>query len=161
MIVSFRVGNFLSFASEQSLSFRASSDQSHRESHCVRTPFPALPRLTRTALIIGANASGKSNLLLALRTMRELVLHSTEFTQLNLRNISSPLGLPATRLCQRLSISNCCCTTSATHTASPIRANASSKNHCVFLGIKSPNDGFNGTGRIGVHLKIGSLSRRN
>jgi hypothetical protein len=46
----------------------------------MATNVKAMPRLTRTAAIFGPNASGKSNLLMALKTMRDLVLHSTSLT---------------------------------------------------------------------------------
>lgn len=81
MMIGFRVRNFRSFSIEQSLSFVASSDDSHAATHTVPTGFGALPRLNRTALVFGPNGSGKSNLLRALRTMRELVLHSSSYTQ--------------------------------------------------------------------------------
>jgi AAA15 family ATPase/GTPase len=90
MVIGFRVGNFRSFSTEESLSFRASSDDSHEVTHCVRTHIGAIPRLTRTAAIFGANGSGKSNLLLALRTMRELVLRSTSFSKSEFAQLYSP-----------------------------------------------------------------------
>jgi hypothetical protein len=80
VLVGFSVGNFRSFRDPQYFGFIASFDDAHEDTHCIGTGSKALPRLTRTAAIFGANASGKSNLFIALKTMRDLVLHSTSFT---------------------------------------------------------------------------------
>ena len=95
MIVDFRVSNFRSFLAEQSLSYLASSAPELAAGHCVRTRFSAIPRLTRTAVIFGPNGSGKSNLLLALRTMRELVLFSTSYSESQYRMTYLPFGSEA------------------------------------------------------------------
>lgn len=76
MLVEFTVRNFRSLRDEQTLSFVASSDSSKRDSHCIETGIKSLPRLTRAAVIYGANASGKSNLIFALATMRNMVIQS-------------------------------------------------------------------------------------
>lgn len=76
MIIDFKVRNFRSLRDEQTLSFVASADRSLQESHCIETGIKSLPRLTRAAVIYGANASGKSNLIFALATMRNMVLLS-------------------------------------------------------------------------------------
>lgn len=80
MLVGFSVGNFRSFREPQYCGFVASYDDAHEDTHCMGTGVKAMPRLTRTAAIFGANASGKSNLFIALKTMRNLVLHSTVLT---------------------------------------------------------------------------------
>ena len=90
MIIGFSVSNYRSFSTEQSLSFLASSDNSHEATHTVPTGFGALPRLNRSAGVFGPNGSGKSNLLRALRTMREFVLHSTSFTDAEIAERYSP-----------------------------------------------------------------------
>jgi uncharacterized protein len=96
MIIGFSVANFRSFLSIQSLSFVASSDDSHEATHCVPTRFNAVPRLTRTAAVVGPNGSGKSNLLLALRTMRELVLHSASYSEADFAQKYAPFhGQPS------------------------------------------------------------------
>lgn len=77
MLVEFKVRNFRSFRDEQALSFVASADRAHEATHCLSTGHKATPRLTRAGVIYGANASGKSNLIFALMTMRHLVLQST------------------------------------------------------------------------------------
>jgi len=97
MIIGFSVRNFRSFLTEQSLSFKASSDDSHEATHCVATHIGAVPRLTRTAAIFGPNGSGKSNLLLALRTMREIVLHSPSYGETELSDYYAPFHSGASR----------------------------------------------------------------
>lgn len=64
--VSFK--NILSFKNETTLSFEATSDKSIETSHVVEMPNGT--RLLRLALVLGANASGKSNLLYALEELR-------------------------------------------------------------------------------------------
>ncbi len=90
MIVGFRVGNFRSFLGVQACSFVASSDNTHAATHCIETNFKSLPRLTRTAAIFGPNASGKTNLLIALRTMRELVVHSASYSDAQFAETYTP-----------------------------------------------------------------------
>lgn len=63
--ISFR--NILSFKDETTLSFEATSDKSIESSHVVEMPNGT--RLLRLALVLGANASGKSNLLYALESL--------------------------------------------------------------------------------------------
>jgi AAA15 family ATPase/GTPase len=77
MLVEFSAKNFRSILEEQTLSLVCSSDRSHLETHTVETGLRGVPRLNRSSVIYGANASGKSNLIFALVTMRNLVLHST------------------------------------------------------------------------------------
>jgi uncharacterized protein len=77
MLIGFSVTNFRSFHARQSLNLISSSDDSHQPTHCISTGFRAIPLLNRTAIIFGPNASGKTNLFLALRTMGDLVLNST------------------------------------------------------------------------------------
>ena len=63
MLVGFSIKNFRSIGSAQSLNFFATSDRALDATHCIPTPFAAVPRLTRTAVLFGPNGSGKSNLL--------------------------------------------------------------------------------------------------
>ena len=77
MLVEFRVRNFRSLRDEQVLSFVSSSDLALQASHTIETGIKSLPRLNRASVIYGANASGKSNLIFALATMRNLVMTST------------------------------------------------------------------------------------
>jgi hypothetical protein len=93
VLVGFSVGNFRSFRGPQYCSFVASFDDAHEATHCVATDVKALPRLTRTAALFGANASGKSNLFMALRTMRHLVLHSTSLSDHEFADAYTPFRL--------------------------------------------------------------------
>lgn len=81
MLVEFRAKNFRSLREEQSLSFIASTDESLAETHCIETDVRSVPRLTRANVIYGANASGKSNLIFALATMRNMMLGSTSMPE--------------------------------------------------------------------------------
>lgn len=81
MLVEFRVRNFRSLRDEQVLSFVASSDRAHSETHTIETGVRSAPRLNRASVIYGANASGKSNLIFALATMRNLVMTSTSMPE--------------------------------------------------------------------------------
>lgn len=63
MVIEFRIKNFLSFKEETILSFEASKDEFKKDS--VLVTMVDGTRLSRIAIIYGANASGKSNLLKA------------------------------------------------------------------------------------------------
>lgn len=75
MFVRFSVANHLSIRDENSLSFVASSS---RDNPAILLPCPvvASKHLLPAALIYGANASGKSNIISALYEMRQMVLDS-------------------------------------------------------------------------------------
>jgi AAA15 family ATPase/GTPase len=92
MLIGFSVTNFRSFHAQQSINFVSSSDDSHRQTNCISTGFRAVPTLNRTAVIFGPNASGKTNLLMALRSMRNLVLNSTVLTEDQYQEAFSPFG---------------------------------------------------------------------
>jgi AAA15 family ATPase/GTPase len=64
----------LSFKTEQRLSFEATSDGENEEYYCVEIK-PGV-KLLKTAIRYGANASGKTNLLVALDFLRNLVIES-------------------------------------------------------------------------------------
>jgi AAA15 family ATPase/GTPase len=76
MLLEFRVSNFRSFAREASFSLLASGDDHLLASNTRPTGLRALPRALASAVIYGANASGKSNLLAALQYMRGVVMES-------------------------------------------------------------------------------------
>jgi AAA15 family ATPase/GTPase len=76
MLVEFRVKNFRSLRSEQVLSLVASKDEDLADSNTKLTGLKAVPRLLKSAVIYGANASGKSNLIKALQYMRGMVMQS-------------------------------------------------------------------------------------
>lgn len=93
MLVEFRVSNFRSIREEQCLSFAASNDKSHEDTHCLHSSRPGLSRLLRSAVIYGANASGKSNMIFALMTMQQLVLNSTRMLESQFREQFTPFLL--------------------------------------------------------------------
>jgi hypothetical protein len=65
MLIEFRVKNFRSFRDQQTLSMVAASDKELRDTNTTKTP-AFKHNLVRSAIIYGPNASGKSNLILAL-----------------------------------------------------------------------------------------------
>lgn len=79
MLVEFRVGNFRSFKDEVTLSMVASADKQHLTTHTVKINNKL--SLLRSAVIYGANASGKSNLFNAMAFMRNFVLNSSRESQ--------------------------------------------------------------------------------
>jgi AAA15 family ATPase/GTPase len=76
MLVEFRIKNFRSLRDEQVLSLVASTDKSLLDTHALDTGMKAAPHLLKSAVVYGANASGKSNLIKALQYMRGVVLES-------------------------------------------------------------------------------------
>ena len=76
MLVEFRVKNFRSLRDEQVLSLVASTDKTLLDTHALDTGLKAVPHLLKSAVVYGANASGKSNLIKALQYMRVVVLES-------------------------------------------------------------------------------------
>lgn len=69
MVQEFKVENFLSFRDEVTLSFEASKEDYMEDSHVVEVAKGV--RLLRMAVVYGANASGKSNLLQGLESIRD------------------------------------------------------------------------------------------
>ena len=76
MIAEFRVRNFFSIWSEQSISFVATSDKFMTEEYCSRVTDEV--SLLKIGVIYGANASGKSNVLKALSYYRRMMLRVPE-----------------------------------------------------------------------------------
>lgn len=76
MFVEFSVKNFRSLRDEQTLSMVSGSDRAHLDTHTIDTGLKTVPRLNRGSVVFGANASGKSNLIFAMATMRNMVLFS-------------------------------------------------------------------------------------
>jgi len=83
MLIEFSVGNFKSFKEEVTLSMVASRLTSQNKELDANTVFPINDdtSLLTSAAVYGANASGKSNLVAAMRFMREFVLSSSKDTQ--------------------------------------------------------------------------------
>lgn len=74
MIQEFSVQNFLSFRDKQTISFIATSDKTLLNELTVETSLSGV-RLLRLSMIYGANASGKSNLLLAIQALWKLLFN--------------------------------------------------------------------------------------
>ena len=76
MLIEFGVSNFKSIRDEARLSMVAGTGKEHKDSHLVATRangrVPSNP-LVRTAVVYGANAAGKTNLLDALGIMKRIV----------------------------------------------------------------------------------------
>ena len=81
MLVEFRTKNFRSLRDEQVLSLVASKDKTLLDSHTQATGISSVPTLLRSAVVYGANASGKSNLIKALQYMRGVVTESATAMQ--------------------------------------------------------------------------------
>ncbi|OWQ52050.1 hypothetical protein CEE60_14100 [Stenotrophomonas maltophilia] len=73
MLIEFSVENYRSIREKQSFSLVASPDKHRRDTHVAVVDAPATPDVLRSAIVYGANAAGKSNLLRALATMSSLV----------------------------------------------------------------------------------------
>jgi predicted ATPase len=81
MLIDFRVANFRSLRDEQVFSLVASKDRTLEDTHTVATGINAAPKLLRSAVVYGANASGKSNFIKALQFMRGVVTESATVIQ--------------------------------------------------------------------------------
>ncbi len=81
MLIEFSVANFKSIKEEACLNMTAGPGREHRKIHLVVPTLTARSQpspLVRTAVIFGANAAGKSNLLDALRVMKNIVRTSSQ-----------------------------------------------------------------------------------
>lgn len=76
MIVKFSVQNFASIKEEQTLSFEADNSKHLEDYYIIKSE--GGQRLLKLGLIYGANASGKTNILLALDFLRDLILDPEE-----------------------------------------------------------------------------------
>src|SRR3989304_5409197 len=81
MLVQFQVENFRSISTPISLSLVASAAKEFRESHTFDPKVSGFARLVRSAVLYGPNASGKTNLLLALQFVQNLVINSATMFQ--------------------------------------------------------------------------------
>ncbi|OQA21094.1 MAG: hypothetical protein BWY63_01379 [Chloroflexi bacterium ADurb.Bin360] len=80
MLLRFHVSNFLSFSEEVELSLIPSRVRQHSE-HIVRNTAGCDIDILRAAVIYGANASGKSNMVRAMRFAQRLILEGTRIKQ--------------------------------------------------------------------------------
>jgi AAA15 family ATPase/GTPase len=81
MLLEFSVRNFRSFRDEQTLSLFAGPGDELQETHTMPIPGSDDERALRSAVIYGPNASGKTNLLLAVDAMRKIVVNSASTLQ--------------------------------------------------------------------------------
>ncbi len=81
MLIEFRVRNFRSLRDEETFSMVASKDKTWADTHTSATGVKATPAVLRSAVIYGANASGKSNFIRALQFMSNLVKTSATGSQ--------------------------------------------------------------------------------
>lgn len=81
MLIEFSATNFRSIREIQKLSLVAGTGKEHLGQNTFDSGLPGFPRLLRSAVIYGANAAGKTNLLRALQFMHGLVLGSAAFQQ--------------------------------------------------------------------------------
>jgi len=75
MLIEFSVENFRSIKEKVTLSLLASSDKS-LDNNLIKTDVLKKDNLLRSAVIYGANASGKTNIVLAFNFLRNLVINS-------------------------------------------------------------------------------------
>lgn len=81
MLIEFSVKNYRSFWGTQTLSMSAGSTKDLQDENTFAPPEEGLPRLIRSAVVYGANGSGKSNLIKAFDFMQEFVLSSSKESQ--------------------------------------------------------------------------------
>ena len=92
MLIEFSVENFRSFKERQTLSLVASSDKAHEGNLIPR----AKDSLLKAVAVYGANASGKSNLVAAIRAMDTFIgISATEMTQGDKIAAAAPFRLDA------------------------------------------------------------------
>lgn len=83
MILEFSIGNFLSFKDKRTLNLESSSITEYENNitdYCDH-------KILKSAVIYGANSSGKSNLIKAMSTMRQLVTHSSKQSSTDKLNV--------------------------------------------------------------------------
>ena len=79
MLIEFSTENYMSIKDDVRLSLAAGPGKEHRDTHVVIPELNNSRRstpLVRSAAIYGANAAGKTNLIFALRAMRDIVVES-------------------------------------------------------------------------------------
>src|ERR1700679_1619792 len=98
MFIEFRIRNYRSTKEEQVLSLVAATDKTHAETHLTPTGIKAIPQLVKSAVLYGANASGKTNLINAIIFMRALVAESATVIQLGQTFNLQPFRLNTTTM---------------------------------------------------------------
>lgn len=92
MIINFTVGNYRSFKDKKVLSMEATAIKELQESIIERDGYKLLP----SAVIYGANSSGKSNLLKAIEKFRDIVFFSSKLNSTDKLDITPFLLNPET-----------------------------------------------------------------
>jgi AAA15 family ATPase/GTPase len=90
MLQQFTVSNWASFKGPMTLSLEASSDTEHEETNVIDV---CEKRLLKSAVIYGANASGKSNLISAMQFFRTFTLSSSREGQIEEEIATEPFLL--------------------------------------------------------------------
>jgi uncharacterized protein len=99
MLLEFRVSNFRSIRDELVFSMvAASGDKTFADTHLAPTGLKGLPNVVRSAVVYGANASGKSTLLMAMQYMRMVVAESATAMQPNQNYNLQPFKLDTAKL---------------------------------------------------------------
>jgi len=80
MLIEFQVENFRSFKGRQVFSMVAGHFPEHLENNTFEPPLKGFGRLVRTAAIYGPNAGGKTNLLLAMKFMKDFIVKQPNVT---------------------------------------------------------------------------------
>ena len=78
MLIEFRLSNFMSFREPAKLSMVKAAGDELSATNTFSPSAPSTPDLLRSTAVYGPNASGKSNLIYALRVMQRMVLYSVE-----------------------------------------------------------------------------------
>ncbi|NGZ07567.1 MAG: ATP-binding protein [Magnetococcales bacterium] len=78
MLIEFSVTNYLSFCERQTLNLTASGNYREHPENTFATGLPRMPKLLKSTVIYGPNASGKSNLIRAALFMWDFVLNSSK-----------------------------------------------------------------------------------
>src|SRR3990172_9083612 len=81
MLVEFSTTNFRSISEVQTLTLVAGPGKEHLGQNTFDSGLTGFPRLLRSAVIYGANAAGKTNLLRALQFMQGLIVNSATFQE--------------------------------------------------------------------------------
>jgi len=79
MLIEFTVQNFRSFKDRTTFTMIKSQGDELLSTNTFHPEVPKTPSLLRTSVIYGANSSGKSNIIKALRYLKFLVINSTNF----------------------------------------------------------------------------------
>jgi AAA15 family ATPase/GTPase len=100
MLIEFNAANYRSLKTSQTLNMVATKDTSLQATNCMPSGMHGIPQLLRAAILYGANASGKSNLISALVFMRNMVALSATTISEGQKLNASPFRFAANTLNQ-------------------------------------------------------------